>query len=55
MTSAAGEVGFDTTKKEALIGDAVTAGGGRLAKKNVREILVDRGVNRLIGFNERLT
>jgi hypothetical protein len=39
VTPAAGELGFDTTKKEALIGDAATLGGVRLAKKNSREIV----------------
>ncbi|MBR0700184.1 hypothetical protein JQ599_09755 [Bradyrhizobium diazoefficiens] len=40
MTPAVAELGFDTTKKEALIGDGATAGGIRLAKKNLGEILV---------------
>ncbi len=39
VTPLAGEVGFDTTRKEAHLGDGATAGGMRLAKKNVVEIL----------------
>lgn len=33
------ELGYDTTKKEAHIGDGATAGGLRLAKKNIAEVL----------------
>lgn len=40
LTPLAAELGFDTTKKEPHIGDAVTAGGVRLAKKNIREIMI---------------
>lgn len=40
VTPAVGELGYDTTKKEALMGDGATAGGVRLAKKNIGEILV---------------
>lgn len=36
----AAELGYDTTRKEPHIGDGVTTGGVRLAKKNTGEILV---------------
>lgn len=36
----AAELGFDTTKKEPHIGDGVTDGGIRLAKKNLGDILM---------------
>ncbi|MDN3278772.1 hypothetical protein QWJ07_31235 [Frankia sp. RB7] len=39
VTPAVAELGYDATKKEALIGDGATAGGVRLQKKNIREIL----------------
>ncbi|MCK1407668.1 hypothetical protein [Bradyrhizobium sp. 76] len=40
VTPAVAELGYDTTKKEALIGDGTTAGGVRIAKKNIRDILI---------------
>jgi hypothetical protein len=40
VTPLPAELGFDTTKKEPHIGDGATAGGIRLAKKHIREILV---------------
>jgi Major tropism determinant N-terminal domain len=40
VTPAVAELGYDTTKSEPMIGDGVTAGGVRLAKKNIGEIVV---------------
>jgi hypothetical protein len=39
VTPLVGELGYDTTKKEAHIGDGATAGGIRIPKKNISEIL----------------
>lgn len=40
ITPAVGEIGYDTTKGELLIGNGALAGGIRQAKKNTSEILV---------------
>lgn len=40
VTPLPGELGFDTAKKEPHLGDGATAGGIRLAKKNISEIVV---------------
>lgn len=40
VTPQVAELGYDTVKKEPHIGDGATAGGLRLAKKNLKEILV---------------
>jgi hypothetical protein len=40
VTPLPGELGFDTEKKEPHLGDGATAGGIRLAKKNISEIVV---------------
>ncbi|MFA6267776.1 MAG: hypothetical protein WC670_18920 [Pseudolabrys sp.] len=39
VTPLEGELGYDTTRKEAHLGDGATAGGMRLSKKNVVEIV----------------